>query len=185
MQYCISVSYTHLDVYKRQVINNGGTGSWAFGTPAKTTINTAGSGVNSFVTGGLLTGFYNDTDISYVQGPCFDFTNICDPVISLKVWWNAEFSWDGMNVTYSTDGGTIWNLVGAFGDPNNWYTDNTIVGAPGGSQSGWSGSCLLYTSRCVQETGYKFRKTPICCLYTFCISPTFDKAYEQIQVYTN
>ncbi|MBK9301206.1 MAG: T9SS type A sorting domain-containing protein [Bacteroidetes bacterium] len=121
------------------VINNGGTGSWAFGTPAKTTINTAGSGVNSFVTGGLLTGFYNDNDISYVQGPCFDFTNICDPVISLKVWWNAEFSWDGMNVTYSTDGGTIWNLVGAFGDPNNWYTDNTIVGAPGGSQSGWSG----------------------------------------------
>lgn len=121
------------------VINNGAVGTWAFGTPAKTTINSAGSGVNSFVTGGLSTGFYNDLDNSYIQGPCFDFTDICDPVISMKVWWNAEFSWDGMNVTYSTDGGTTWSLVGAFGDPFNWYTDNTIVGAPGGDQSGWSG----------------------------------------------
>jgi len=120
------------------VINNGTVGTWAFGTPAKATINSAGSGVNSFVTGGL-TGFYNDSDNSYIQGPCFDFTNICDPVISMKVWWNAEFSWDGMNVTYSTDGGTTWNLVGAMGDPFNWYNDNTIVGAPGGNQSGWSG----------------------------------------------
>ena len=121
------------------IINNGATGTWAFGTPAKTTINSAGSGVNSFVTGGLGTGFYVDFENSYVEGPCFDFTNICDPVISMKVWWNAEFSWDGMNVTYSTDGGTTWSLVGAYGDPNNWYTDNSIVGAPGGDQSGWSG----------------------------------------------
>ncbi len=121
------------------VINNGSVGTWAFGTPAKTIINGASSGVNAFVTGGLGTGFYNDLDNSYVEGPCFDFSNICDPVISLRVWWNAEFSWDGMNVTISTDGGTTWTLVGAFGDPLNWYTDNTIVGAPGGSQSGWSG----------------------------------------------
>ncbi len=120
------------------VINNGAAGTWAFGTPAKTIINSASSGVNAFVTGGL-TGSYLDNDNSYVEGPCFDFTNICDPVISLRVWWNAEFSWDGMNVTISTDGGTTWSLVGAFGDPLNWYTDNTIVGNPGGFQSGWSG----------------------------------------------
>ena len=121
------------------IINNGVGGTWAFGTPAKTTINSAGSGVNSFVTGGLGTGFYIDFENSYVEGPCFDFSTVCDPVISMKVWWNAEFSWDGMNVTYSTDGGTTWNLVGAFGDPFSWYTDNTIAGNPGGNQSGWSG----------------------------------------------
>lgn len=120
-------------------ITNGNAGTWAFGTPAKTTIIGASSGVNCFVTGGLSTGFYNDNDNSWVEGPCFDFTNVCDPVISLRVWWNAEFSWDGMNVTASTDGGSTWNVVGAFGDPLNWYNDNTIVGNPGGSQSGWSG----------------------------------------------
>lgn len=119
-------------------ITNQAAGTWAFGTPAKTVIIGAASGANCFVNGGL-TGDYNDNDQSWVEGPCFDFTNVCDPVISAKVWWNAEFSWDGMNITASTDGGATWNVVGAFGDPLNWYTDNTIVGAPGGSQLGWSG----------------------------------------------
>lgn len=120
------------------IINNLTNGTWAFGTPAKATIIGAASGVNAFTTGGL-TGFYVDNEVSYVQGPCFDFTNICDPVISMRVWWNAEFSWDGMNVTISTDGGTTWTLVGDMGDPLNWYNDNSIVGNPGGFQSGWSG----------------------------------------------
>lgn len=120
------------------VINNGSAGTWAFGTPNKTVIIGASSGANCFVNGGL-TGDYNNSDNSYVQGPCFDFTNVCDPVITARVWWNAEFSWDGMNITASTDGGMTWTLVGIFGDPLNWYTDNTIAGNPGGYQSGWSG----------------------------------------------
>lgn len=119
-------------------INNGANGTWAFGTPAKTVIIGAASGVNCFVNGGL-TGDYNNTDNSYVEGPCFDFTNVCDPVISARIWWNAEFSWDGMNITASTDGGVTWTLVGAHLDPLNWYNDNTIAGNPGGSQIGWSG----------------------------------------------
>ncbi len=121
------------------VINNNVNGTWAFGTPAKTTINSASSGVNSFVTGGLGTGFYMDSDNSWVEGPCFDFTNLCDPVISARIWWNAEFSWDGMNVVTSIDGGQTWQLQGTFGDQMMWYTDNSIVGAPGGYQEGWSG----------------------------------------------
>jgi hypothetical protein len=120
-------------------ITNNTAGTWAFGTPAKTTINSAGSGANSFVTGGLGAGFYNNLDISWVEGPCFDFTNVCDPVISAKVWWNAEFSWDGMNITTSTDGGATWQMVGAYLDPINWYTDNTVVGFPLGYQDAWSG----------------------------------------------
>lgn len=121
------------------VIDNNANGTWAFGTPAKTTINGAASGSNAFVTGGLGTGTYNDLDNSWVEGPCFDMTNMCDPVISLSVWWNSEFSWDGMNIVTSIDGGLTWQLQGAYLDPLNWYTDNTIVGAPGGYQEGWSG----------------------------------------------
>lgn len=119
-------------------INNGAAGTWAFGTPAKPIINSAASGINAFVTGGL-TGTYLDNDNSYVEGPCFDFTNVCDPVIDLNVWWNAEFSWDGMNVVTSIDGGATWQLVGAMGDQTMWYNDNTVVGNPGGYQSAWSG----------------------------------------------
>ena len=115
-----------------------GTSSWAFGTPAKAVINSAASGTNCWVTG--LTAPYTDLEQGEVVGPAFDFSALTeDPYVSLEVWWNAEFSWDGMNLQSSIDGGQSWQNVGAFGDPNNWYTDNTIAGIPGGSQEGWTG----------------------------------------------
>ncbi|TAE55761.1 MAG: PKD domain-containing protein [Bacteroidetes bacterium] len=40
----------------------------------------------------------------------------------------------------SIDNGLTWQNVGAFGDPNNWYTDNSVAGLPGGSQEAWSGA---------------------------------------------
>ncbi len=113
-------------------------GVWTLATPAKTTIIGAASGVMAWVTG--ANNSYNDNDNSWVTGPCFDFSSFsCDPYIDMDVWWNAEFSWDGMNLQSSIDGGNTWINVGNFGDPFNWYTDNTIVGSPGGSQEGWSG----------------------------------------------
>jgi hypothetical protein len=118
--------------------NAGTNGTWAYGQPAKSIINGASSGQNCFVNGGL-TGSYNDSEKSWVESPCFDFSNLCSPGISLRVFWNAEFSWDGMNITATTDGGATWVAIGAFGDPYNWYTDNTINGQPGGFDSGWSG----------------------------------------------
>jgi len=113
--------------------------TWAFGTPAGLTINGASSGVNAWGTGNL-TGSYLDLDNSYVQGPCFDFATVCDPTIKLRVWWDAEFSWDGANITTSVDGGNTWQLIGNIGEEFTWYTDNTVVGNPGGYQQGWSGS---------------------------------------------
>ena len=122
--------------------------SWAFGTPNKQTINSAASGINAWVTGGLdlsfinnsaQAGFYNANEDSYVISPCFDFGTLDTPVIRMSVWWNSEFSWDGAVLQSSVDGGVNWANVGAFGDPDNWYNDNTINGAPGGSQEGWTG----------------------------------------------
>jgi len=118
--------------------NNTTNGTWGFGTPAMTVINSAASGVNAFATGNL-NGLYNANENSWVLSPRFDFTNVNNPKIEVKVWWNAEFSWDGMVLQSSIDNGASWQNVGAFGDPDNWYTDNTINGNPGGQQEGWSG----------------------------------------------
>ena len=116
---------------------NGANGTWELATPAATTIVGAASGQNAWVTN--ATGNYNNSDNSSVVSPCFDFTSLSPGSwVAMKVWWNAEFSWDGANLQYSFDGIT-WTNIGAFGDPNNWYTDNSINGAPGGSQEGWSG----------------------------------------------
>ncbi|TAE60289.1 MAG: hypothetical protein EAZ89_01680, partial [Bacteroidetes bacterium] len=119
-------------------LSGGTANTWAFGTPAKATIIGAASGTNAWVTGGL-TGLYPNSENSFVTGPCFNFTNLVAPVIRLSVWWESEFSWDGAVLQSSINGGLTWQNVGAFGDPNNWYTDNTINGNPGGQQSGWSG----------------------------------------------
>jgi hypothetical protein len=137
------VSYPYLETFENGTggwSSSGTLNTWDFGTPAKTVITGAASGVNAWTTGGLGTGFYNNNEQSFVQGPCFDFTNLpAEPWVALKVWWNAEFSWDGAVLQLSADSGATWQNVGNYLDPNNWYTDNSINGVPGGSQEGWSG----------------------------------------------
>src|SRR6478735_7816897 len=121
---------------------SGGTSStWALGTPAKTVINSAASGTKAWVTG--LTGNYSISEQSFVESPCFNMSTLVLPVVELKVWWESEFSWDGAVLQSSIDNGTTWQVVGAKGDPNNWYNDNTLGGAPGGQPAatalGWTG----------------------------------------------
>lgn len=119
---------------------NTNNGSWEFGTPAKPTIIGAASGDYAWVSGGL-TGTYNPNEDSWVEGPCFDFTTLdTGSWVAMKVWWESEFSWDGANLQISLDTAATWTNIGSFGDPNNWYTDNTINANPGGSQEGWTGS---------------------------------------------
>lgn len=120
-------------------ISGGTANSWAYGNPSKTVIQGAASGSNAWVTGGLGTGNYSASEDSYVIGPCFDFSSLQNPWVSMKIWWNSEFSWDGAVLQSSIDFGQTWQNVGAYLDPFNWYTDNSVNGNPGGSQDAWTG----------------------------------------------
>ena len=111
---------------------NGATGTWALGTPSASIINSAASGTKAWATN--LSGNYNASENSFVKSPVFDLSTLTAPSIEFSVWWNSEFSWDGMVLQSSINNGTSWQVVGAFGDPNNWYTDTTINGNPGGQQ---------------------------------------------------
>ncbi|MBZ0135141.1 MAG: hypothetical protein K8I27_02065, partial [Planctomycetes bacterium] len=118
----------------------GTTTTWELATPANPTINSAASGVNSWITG--ATGSYLASENGAVVGPQFDMSGFAsDPYISMAVWWEAEFSWDGAVLQSSIDNQASWQNVGALGDPNNWYTDGSISGLSAGSgqQTGWSG----------------------------------------------
>jgi PKD repeat protein len=133
-------------------LGNGGwlpggvSNTWAYGTPAKTTIIGASSGTKAYVTGGLGTTQYANNEQSFVLGPCFNLSTLQNPWVSLRIWWSSEFSWDGTNLQYTTDFGTTWINVGAYNDPGNWYNDNTLNGNPGGSQEGWTGGAFGNTS---------------------------------------
>jgi hypothetical protein len=116
----------------------GGITTFELAAPSNVIINSAASDSMAYVTN--ATGIYNPGEDGYVEGPCFDLSTLdSTDVLSLDVWWNAENSWDGANITTSIDGGATWTLFGSFGEPNNWYTDNTINGTPGGFQEGWTG----------------------------------------------
>lgn len=117
-------------------VSGGTNSSWALGTPAKSVINTAASTPNSWVTN--LTGQYNSSEASYVQSPCFSFSSLSNPKLTMKVWWDSENNWDGANVQYSTDGGATWTVLGTVGSGINWYTSSSVNSSNG--QPVWVGS---------------------------------------------
>ncbi len=120
-------------------ISGGTNNTWAWGVPAGSTINTAASGTHAWVTN--LAGNYNNSENSYVVSPCFNFSTLQNPFVSLKRFVNAENSYDGAALQSSVDGGITWQHIGLIGDPNNWYNDNSIFGLQfSGSQEGWTGT---------------------------------------------
>jgi len=78
-------------------------------------INSASNGTKAWVTN--LTGVYLDGGVGSVNSPCFDFTNVANPAITLDIWYDIESQWDGAIMQTSIDNGTTWSLVGAKNDP--------------------------------------------------------------------
>lgn len=111
----------------------GSLSSWELGTPAKATINSAASSPNSWVTS--LTGSHNANELSWVEGPCMDFSTLNNPYITLDVWYETNFL-SGVTLEASTDGGATWMAIGANGDPNNWYNGLLTTGW-NGNAGGW------------------------------------------------
>ena len=112
--------------------SGGANNDWTWGTPAKPSINTAGSGTKCWITGGLTTSFYSYSEASWVESPCFDFTNLQHPFINFLLYRESEYKFDGSNLQYSLDQGTTWTNLGAMGDPTdcmnaNWYNYNPIT----------------------------------------------------------
>jgi gliding motility-associated-like protein len=123
-------------------ISSGTLSDWAWGTPTKTIINSAGGGSKCWVTGGLTNSFYNYGEASYLQSPVFDISSLNNPYISFKVFWESEKRFDGGSFQYSIDCGNSWVSLGNTNDvaacpASNWFNTSSTYLA--GSQ-GWSGS---------------------------------------------
>lgn len=127
---------------------SGGTfNDWALGTPSKAHITTAGSGTKCWVTGGLTGSFYSYGEKSYVVSPCFNFTNLVNPHIKFKIYWEGENQYDGTVLQYSLNNGNTWNNVGTNNDPvdclnQNWFNQSNItgLGTMATPKQGWAGT---------------------------------------------
>ncbi len=108
--------------------------SWSFGTPDRTVIKSAASGAKAWFTR------FDSTRIesSSVISPCFDFTNIERPMVSLNIRRNFNEDRDGAALQYRIGDAGTWKYVGALKDGINWYSSVLIAGKPGGNQVGWT-----------------------------------------------
>ncbi len=112
---------------------------WLLGTPAKTTINTAASGVKAWVTGPLNAN-YAVAWQGAVYSPYLDLTTLNNPVLRFDMAFMMEPDWDATIVEYTLDQGATWVRADR-ATAINWYNDRDdpdlylIFGAPA-----WSGS---------------------------------------------
>ena len=140
--------------------DNSNLGTWALGTPAKSTIIGAASGLNAWTTGGLASGNYNNDEISNVSSPCFDFTTVDTTYwIAAKVWYDSEEEYDGAFLSVSIDNGATWNKVGTSGD-DNWYNTGinyTIVDGWDDASNGWVSVKYPVLNAWAGQANVKFR----------------------------
>ncbi len=135
----------------------GGIGQdWAWGTPAKKTISSAGSGLKCWITGGLNKPAYNPNQNAWLKSPCFNFTNLKDPYIKFKVFWETAAIIDGANLQYSTDNGANWQLVGSANETNNcltekWYNASSVTDLS--NQDAWCGNIQFSRPGCFVSGG--------------------------------
>ncbi len=139
----------------------GGAGvDWAWGSPAKSVINSAGGGINCWIVGGLTGNSYTDGQASYLQSPCFDFTNLQYPYIEFKVFWEMEQQFDGGGLQYSLDNGVTWMNVGSANDARNCLNENwfnhsavTYLAPLAAVRHGWSGNIQPTAGSCQGGNG--------------------------------
>ena len=119
------------------VTADAGTPSFEYGTPNKTSIPAAANGQYAWVS--HLTGNYNAGERSFLESPCFDFSQLTvDPAISFSIARDLESSYDGAWLEASIDGGDTWSKVGGMDEGINWYNQDIIQGTIAGEC--WSGN---------------------------------------------
>jgi gliding motility-associated-like protein len=141
-------------------VSGGINNDWQWGSPSKPVINSAGAGVNCWITGGLTASFYNYGERSWVESPCFDFSTLNRPFISFLIFWETEKRYDGGNLQYSLDLGQTWKNVGTSSDPvqcndQNWFNNPSVINLGGfvNSTQGWSGTTLATSGSCNGGSG--------------------------------
>src|SRR5437868_7764297 len=124
-------------------VTGGTSPDWAWGTPSKLVINSAGTGAKCWITGGLNNTSYSTGENSWLKTPCFNFTNLKNPVLKFKVFWETAAKNDGANLEYSTNNGATWQLLGGKNETGNclsenWYNSSFISNLS--NQDAWSGN---------------------------------------------
>ncbi|MEM6770367.1 MAG: hypothetical protein AAF597_07285, partial [Bacteroidota bacterium] len=98
--------------------------SWEWGMPTDSILNRAPQGRNSWATN--LAAAYGADEVSYLNSPCFDFTDLGeDPLFSavLQLDLEEDFNFDRLALEMSLDRGENWERVENSAGTIFWYND--------------------------------------------------------------
>ncbi len=79
-------------------------------------------------------GYYEN---SWVQSPCFDFSDMKRPLIRMDIMKSFVPGMNGAVLQYQDVFGEGWKTVGEDTPGIAWYNSSTIYNEPGGSSTGW------------------------------------------------
>ncbi|MTI20619.1 PKD domain-containing protein, partial [Fulvivirga sp. RKSG066] len=102
--------------------------SWVYGEP--TWAGNSQPGSNAWWTGDN-SGSYYPNERSFMNGPCFDLTQLTRPMISMDIWYDVQDGFDGAVLQYSINGGINWVNVGTVDEGINWYDAQGLISRPG------------------------------------------------------
>jgi len=70
-------------------------------------------------------GDYFDETTAYLISPCYDLSQLENPVLKFDMIFDIEENWDVLYMEYSTDSGSNWDILGTAEKPN-WYNSDFI-----------------------------------------------------------
>ena len=112
-------------------------GEWRFGT--ESTASSGATGKYAYTRRYNGQRYKNKTYVTTTKAiSTFGYNNL---TLDISVWYKTESNYDGMNIEYSLDGGTNWNILGTVGSGTNWYNStefSTSNGFPTNTPE-WSG----------------------------------------------
>ncbi len=106
---------------------DGNNYSWKWGVP---TLKTNMSISKNVWATNNATGTYNVNEQSGLNSPCFNFSALDKPMMTLKMW-SANTTLSGAVLQASSDNGVTWNTVGSSGQGLNWYNQSPVIGLIG------------------------------------------------------
>lgn len=91
--------------------------TWEWGSPSDSIIDHAFSGTQCWGTN--LGGLCSELEESYLESPCFDFTESINPYVALSIWY--EMIYPGyIQLQYTINDGNSWILIDSDSD-STWY----------------------------------------------------------------
>lgn len=90
-----------------------------------------------------LGGNYLDNTNSTLTSPNISTSGFTNIKVSFDIAFRTESNFDGMNIEFSTDNGSTWNILGDFQENLGWYNTNSVMAIGGKGFSGNSGTFPL------------------------------------------